>query len=116
MWPWRPRPGMVRLSERDLIELLQAALRVDELEQENQALDASVRQIEATLRADEVLRSLTICPAGEQVRGDLLRDVPLTSAGHLHEPALRALYDARLWVTREHELATLITTARGDQK
>ena len=108
-WPWQPRPGMVRLSHRELIRLQGQALKAAELERE-------VGILEATNRARQLLLTMPTRETAEvEVRAETLEDVPVTLDGQLHEPALLALYQARIWERRERELATLMATNGGAQ-
>lgn len=102
-WPWQPRPGMVRVSRRQLIELQRAALRAGQLEEENRERQAENRRLDATERAAQLLALLS--SPGEPdsaVCAWVLADLPLTAEGGLHEGALLALH------RQEVELATLI--------
>lgn len=100
-WPWQPRPGMVRISHKRLIELQREALRVCELEEQTRDLNRQRAVLETQARLLE--RGLT--DAERAAAADLVADPPLTATGVLHEPALVAAVDAVVWAQRERELA-----------
>lgn len=100
-WPWQPPAGTRRISQRRLIELQRAALRVSDLTQETRALRAHTRALELLNEREAWL--------GEAIADDLLSDLPLTAEG-LHEAAFVALVESRVWEARECELRRLCQT------
>lgn len=90
---------MVRVSHRELIDLLQNALRAVELEAEVRVLE----QQASMLRAQNRARELVSVRPGVGV----VPEVPLTAAGELHEPAFVALVEAQVWEQRERQLAEI---------
>jgi hypothetical protein len=99
-WPWRPRPGFVRIKEKTLVELQRRALRARDLEIEIRAQ----RRQNATLKAQAALARLSTTE--REAVAYLVASPPLTSDGRLHEPAFRAAVEAGVWAQRELELAS----------
>lgn len=114
-WPWQPRPGMVRVSSRKLIPMLQNALRAHELQAEISRLWVQTREAEAQVRAMELMRErVSAGHLDEAARRDVLAALPLTSDGLLHEPAFLALVEQRVWAGWELQLQARDTTPSAD--
>ena len=113
-WPWQPRPGMVRVSSRRLIELQRDALRAAELQGEIRERHRECRLAEAQDRAYQLLDERSqLAGVGVEpaVRAAVLADLPLTGEGELHEGAFAALVDALVWKSFEQELTGLLPTS-----
>lgn len=108
---WRPAPGMVRVRQRQLIQLQSAALRAGEIEAETASLRRESAAIAAEGRAAACLDSW-----GLEAPRDLLDDLPTRADGTLHEPAFDALVAARVWHDREVALARLMCADEGGQR
>lgn len=104
-WPLRRTPpGMVRVSDKRLIDLLRRALRAHELEDEQRALDAQIAEHQREVAARTVIAergtAVDVTFTEVEVRG-LLADLPLTAAGgELHRAAFEALLDQQIWDRR----------------
>ncbi len=96
-WPWRARPGMVKVSRKRLIELQAGALRARELQDRINAANAQTRAYEL-LAAGESVSSVDV---ESRVARESLGVLPFTADGQLHEPAFRALHQGRLWAAHE---------------
>ena len=112
MW-WRPKPGFVRVSSKELIRLLTESLRAERLEASIVAARAQHLELERNSRG---LALLAQQQAAAQVRLDsieidlLMRDLPRADAGHLHEPAFLAMIGSALL---ERRLFANIPTSGG---
>lgn len=102
-WPWRPAPGMVRVSRRRMIELQRRALRVVDLEREAALIAAETRAIKLIAEREAELGASLALPA----------ELPLTAGGRLHEGAFLALVEAQAWERHEDALRRLLEERRG---
>jgi hypothetical protein len=104
--PWQPTPGYVRISRKALIGLQQDALRSLRLEAE------IVRHADATARleaARDAYRVLSEVDTSLSLLDASSNDLPMRPDGSLHDEALRAVADARIWAHRERTLANLVS-------
>lgn len=116
-WPWKPRPGMVRVSRREYVALLEGAVRAARLDAEMRVLRAETAQVRAEARAFEVLvaRATERDVLNQAVERSLLADLPLTADGSLHDAGFAALVERRVWEQRDIDLAAVLAAAQdGD--
>lgn len=108
-WPWQPRPGMVRIGHKKLIDLQRKALRAAHLEAELMAAAREDAKREAQWRAEDLVNECTHGPIEARQLADLvLSDLPLTPSGDLHEGAFMALLTPALSDLRDAQLGHLV--------
>lgn len=99
-WPLRTRPGMVRLSRREYIRLLEGAAEARRLEEQIRSAEAQTRALAILEREPRVSTAAAESTASEAV----LVDLPLNAFGELHEAAFTAWRRDLVWAGRDEVL------------